>query len=269
MKRLRGFAVACHTAPTIGVTVIMTAFAWSIGWRGSDLALVALTILLGQLSVGWCNDAHDSRIDARAGRVGKPTVARNVMPRELWLGAFAALVAAIILSWLVAGLAGGSFHVLALGMAWLYNLRLSRTVWSWLPYAVAFGAAPLFLSIGLDGHVPPVWMIIAFALVAVSAHLANALPDLVTDREAGLGGLTVRLGAHRATGLCWLLLAVGTSVIALATLRQSPLVAIALTLVFLGAALLGRRRARGSTSFNGLLAIVAIDVAAIVLVPLI
>ena len=37
-------------------------------------------------------------------------------------------------------------------MAWLYNLRLSRTVWSWLPYAVAFGCAPLFLSLGLDGQ---------------------------------------------------------------------------------------------------------------------
>ena len=75
MRRLRGFALACHTAPTVGVTLIMTAFAWSLGWRGGDLALVALTVLVGQLSVGWCNDAHDSDLDARAGRAGKPTVA--------------------------------------------------------------------------------------------------------------------------------------------------------------------------------------------------
>jgi 4-hydroxybenzoate polyprenyltransferase len=159
--------------------------------------------------------------------------------------------------------------VLALAMAWLYNLRLSRTVWSWLPYAVAFGAAPLFLSLGLDGQLPPAWMVVAFALAAVSAHLANALPDLETDQAAGLGGLAVRLGTRQAKRLCWLLLALGTGLIALATLRQSPLVAIVLAAVFVGAALVGARRRAGSTSFNGLLVIVAIDVAAIVLVPLI
>jgi 4-hydroxybenzoate polyprenyltransferase len=247
----------------------MTAFAWSLGWRGGALVLVAITILLGQLSVGWCNDAHDSQLDAHAGRASKPTVARDVTPRGLWIGAIAALVAAIALSWVVAGFAGGSFHVLALAMAWLYNLRLSRTVWSWLPYAVAFGSAPLFLSVGLDGHLPPSWMVVAFALAAVSAHLANALPDLETDRAAGLGGLAVRLGTRRATRLCWLLLALGTGVIAVATLGQSPLVAVVLTVIFVGAALVSRQRAAGSTSFNGLLLIVAIDVAAIVLVPLI
>lgn len=269
MRRLRGYAVACHTAPTVGVTAIMTAFAWSLGWRGGDLALVALTILLGQLSVGWSNDAHDSRIDAHAGRTAKPTVASTVTPRELWVGAVVTLAAAVALSWLVAGLVGGSFHVLALAMAWLYNLRLSRTVWSWVPYAVAFGSAPLFLSLGLDGQAPPIWMVIAFALAAVSAHLANALPDLETDRAAGLGGLAVHLGTQRATRLCWVLLALGTGVIALATLGQTPLVAAVLAVVFVGALLLGSRRGAGATTFNGLLAIVAIDVVTIVLVPLI
>ena len=112
-------------------------------------------------------------------------------------------------------------------------------------------------------------MVIAFALAAVSAHLANALPDLETDRAAGLGGLAVHLGTRRATQLCWLLLALGTGVIAVATLPQSPLVAVVLAVVFVGAALVSRRRAAGSTTFNGLLVIVAIDVATIVLVPLI
>jgi hypothetical protein len=65
------------------------------------------------------------------------------------------------------------------------------------------------------------------------------------------------------------LLALGTGVIAIATLRQSPLVAVVLAVIFVGAAGVSRRRAAGSTTFNGLLVIVAIDVAAIVLVPLI
>jgi biopolymer transport protein ExbB len=30
MRRLRGYAVACHTAPTVGVTLIMTAFGLAV-----------------------------------------------------------------------------------------------------------------------------------------------------------------------------------------------------------------------------------------------
>ena len=61
--------------------------------------------------------------------------------------AWIALAVSALLSWIAAGPIGGSFHVLFLAMAWLYNVALSRTVWSWLPYAVAFGAMPAFLYV--------------------------------------------------------------------------------------------------------------------------
>jgi 4-hydroxybenzoate polyprenyltransferase len=267
LRRLRGFALACHAAPTIGVTGVMTVFAWSLGWSGASLALLAVTILVGQLSVGWSNDAYDSGLDARSARVAKPTVAGDVSPRALWVAAFIALAAAIPLSVLVAGLLGGAFHLLALAMAWLYNLRLSRTAWSWLPYAVAFAAAPPFLTLGLDDRWPPLWMIAAFALIAVSAHLANALPDLAADRDAGLGGLAVHLGERTSTRLCWLLLTLGTGVVAAAMADRSLLVSVALIAVLIGAALVGRRLAGRATAFNALLAVVALDVIAIAILP--
>jgi 4-hydroxybenzoate polyprenyltransferase len=152
-------------------------------------------------------------------------------------------------------------------MAWLYNLRLSRTAWSWLPYAVAFAAAPPFLTLGLDDRWPPLWMIAAFALIAVSAHLANALPDLAADRDAGLGGLAVHLGERASTRLCWLLLTLGTGVVAAAMAERSLLVSAALIAVLVGAALVGRQRAGRATAFNALLAVVALDVIAIAILP--
>ncbi|MGI9116547.1 MAG: UbiA family prenyltransferase [Gaiellales bacterium] len=267
MSGLRGFAVACHPAPTIGVTAITALLAWSIGWRGEALGLVALAVLLGQLSVGWGNDAFDSDHDRRAARAGKPTVTEDVSPRALWIGACVALAAAVALSWAVAGWLGGSFHVLALAMAWLYNLRLSRTSWSWLPYAVAFACAPPFLTFGLDGRAPPLWMVAAFAVIAVSAHVANALPDIADDRGSGLGGLAVRLGERRSVRLCWALLALGTGLVVVATAGRTPLAAAVVAVAFLGAAAVARRRERRDASFAALLANAANDVAAIAIIP--
>lgn len=262
---MRGYVVAAHAAPTAAVTLVITLLAWSIGWRGGSLALVAAAVLVGQLSVGWSNDAFDADRDRRAGRAEKPTVAGTVPARSLWVAAWVALVAAAVLSWLAAGWLGGSFHVFALAMAWLYNVALSRTVWSWLPYALAFGAMPAFLFVGLDGSAPPWWSVAAFAIIATSAHLANALPDLESDRDNGLGGLAVRLGRQRSVLLCWGLLAAGTALLAVVTWCASPMVSLVLAAGYVGAVVAGSLRP--AWMFRALLVVVVLDVVALVLSP--
>ena len=142
MRVVLGFIKASHPLPTIAVSLVISAFGWSLGWTGLSLVAVFATILVGQLSVGWSNDAHDANLDARIGRSTKPTVTQDVSARALWLAALTALLIAIASSWAVAGWLGGSFHIFAILMAWLYNIRLSRTAWSWLPYSLAFGAMP-------------------------------------------------------------------------------------------------------------------------------
>jgi 4-hydroxybenzoate polyprenyltransferase len=265
MRTLRGYAIAAHAAPTVAVTLVITLLAWAIGWRGGSLALVAGAVLVGQLSVGWSNDAFDADRDLRAGRGEKPTVAGAVPARSLWVAAWVALVAAAALSWIAAGWLGGSFHVFALAMAWLYNVALSRTVWSWLPYALAFGAMPAFLFVGLDGSAPPWWSVAAFAIIATSAHLANALPDLESDRAGGLGGLAVRLGRRRSVLLCWGLLAAGTLLLAVVTWSASPTVSLVLAAGYLGAVVAGSLRP--AWMFPALLVVVVLDVVALVLSP--
>jgi 4-hydroxybenzoate polyprenyltransferase len=243
----------------------MTVLAWSIGWRGWPLLLVLLAVLVGQLSVGWSNDAVDASLDRRSGRQDKPTVAGGVTSCELWVSAWVALVLASLLSWVAAGLIGGSFHVFALAMAWLYNLALSRTVWSWLPYALAFGAMPAFLYVGLDGSAPPWWTVVVFALIATSAHLANALPDLEADRPAGMGGLAVRLGRRWSARLCWILLAAGTGILVVVTWPTSPGTSIVLVACYGAGLVLGSWRP--SRVFLALLGVVVIDVLALISSP--
>jgi len=215
---------------------MITLLGWGMGWPLSRLAGLAAVVLAGQLSVGWSNDAHDAELDRRAGRIDKPVVQGVLNERGLWWLAGLMLAASSVGSWLVAGWCGGSFHVLALFAAWAYNLRLSRTTWSWLTYAVAFGSVPAFLSYGLDGRVPPWWLIAVVALIGVSGHLSNAAPDALRDREAGVGGLAVQLGADRSARLCWTLLALASAVLTAVALQTSAGVGYHLGLLIAAAA---------------------------------
>jgi 4-hydroxybenzoate polyprenyltransferase len=266
MRVVLGFIKACHPLPTIAVSLVISAFGWSLGWTGLPLLAVFITILVGQLSVGWSNDAHDANLDARIGRITKPTVAQEVSARALWIAAFTALLTAIILSWAVAGWLGGSFHIFAILMAWLYNIKLSRTAWSWLPYALAFGVMPAFLSFGLNDEPPTLWSVAVFAIIGVSAHLANAIPDAETDAAAGVGGLVIYLGTRRSVILCWLLLALGSGILVVVSFATNLWLALLVSVTFVLAEVLGSRLRHPKAMFYALIAVVVIDVAALVIV---
>lgn len=249
---LASLARACHPVPTIAVTVVMTALAWRLGWQGSEFFLLFLAILSGQLSVGWSNDAHDADLDRHSRRVDKPVVSSGLDETRLWWFAATALLVSVVLSWWVAGIVGGSFHVLGLVMAWWYNLRLSRTAWSWLPYVVAFAAVPPFLTYGLTGSAPPIWLVVVFAIVGVSGHLAQAYSDVDADREAGVGGVVVLLGARRALLVTWLLLGVGSVIVAVVAWPLGVLIAPVFAIAVIAAA---RSRSRNAV-FSAVLIVV-------------
>ena len=263
---LGGFIRACHPGPTAVMTVLITMVGLSLGWRGWSLVGLATCVLVGQLSVGWSNDAHDAHADRVAGRQAKPVVSGDLSVRVLWPSAICALVLSVGLSWWVAGWWGGSFHVLALAMAWLYNLRLSRTAWSWFPYAVAFAALPPFLTFGSGNGAPPLWLLVVFPLIGVSAHLANALPDIDTDRAGGLGGTAVYLGTRRTAVMCWVLLAVASATLAAEAVTGRWWLGIVVVCGVIGAALYARLSSSRAATFHALMGAVAVDAVVLVAV---
>jgi len=198
--RVRGLAQACHPGPTVAVTTVVAALSAAAGRDAAGVALMAAATLSGQLSVGWCNDAHDAERDLRAGRAEKPTVRGDVDARLLWRAAAGALVAAVVVSYLAAGPVGGTAHVVAVLSAWTYNLALKATVLSALPYAVSFGLVPVFVTYGLTPPAAPAaWLVITCALLGVGAHLANAIPDVESDTQVDAGGLVAAIGVRRAS----------------------------------------------------------------------
>ncbi|MFF5827085.1 UbiA family prenyltransferase [Streptomyces bacillaris] len=194
--RAAGLALACHPGPVVAVTALACALAAGVGLSPGRFALVGATVLAGQLSVGWCNDAYDAGRDARAGRRGKPVADGAVPVRVVWGAAAVAGVLCVPLS-LACGLLAGTVHLAAVAAAWLYNLRLKATALSWLPYAVGFAALPSLVALAAPGAPwPRWWTVTAGALLGVAAHLGDTLPDIEADRAAGIRGLPHRLGAR-------------------------------------------------------------------------
>ena len=205
---------ASHFPQTLAMTVALGLCAWVMGVRDQNLVVFVAAVLFGQFSVGWVNDFIDARLDRTVGRSEKPIVAGTLETSSLKVPIAIALILVVPLSILAAGRIGGLAHIAAVGSAHIYNVYLSRTVWSWVPYAVSFSLLPFFVAqAGSRVLWPELPMILLFALVGVIAHLLNALPDIAIDREGGKGGLVVSLGRQKSLLLFAVLFALAICVL--------------------------------------------------------
>jgi 4-hydroxybenzoate polyprenyltransferase len=146
---------------------------------------------------------------------------------------------------------------------WAYNLGLKATVWSWLPYAVAFGLLPVFIWLaGDDSGAPPLWLPLAAACLGVGAHLLNVLPDIADDAATGVRGLPHRLGAHRLPAAAVTVLGAGSALVLLGADVSLTAAAVGLGVVaLLGAVVL---RGRGRAPFAAAIGIALLDAALLV-----
>jgi 4-hydroxybenzoate polyprenyltransferase len=204
---------AAHPEPAAVVTAVVTVLAAASGRTPTACALLGAAVLCGQLSVGWSNDLVDAARDTAAGRTDKPLAAGSVTPGAVAASAATALAACVVLS-LAAGRLAGAAHLTGVAAAWAYNLGVKRTAASWVPYALAFGLLPAFVTLGLPGQPwPPAWAMAAGALLGVGAHFTNVLPDIDADLAAGVRGLPQRLGRRRTRVLAPLPLLAASAVL--------------------------------------------------------
>ena len=192
-QKVVGLAKATHFGPLLLVVTI--SFCLAISQLSFPKSFeIALAIFAGQCVVGWTNDLIDHPRDHAAGRMKKPLVHEAVSRRELQIGVGIALSAAILLSFLgPLGVKGGLLHMLGIGSATAYNFGVKGTLFSPLPYAIAFGALPWAIYLAAGKH-PPVWLYVDFILVSLAFHFLNVIKDLEWDRTQLVMGLPQRIG---------------------------------------------------------------------------
>ena len=170
VSRLGLLFKSSHPMPSFAVALFSVLFAAGVGLGLERIALVGLAVLFQQFSVGLSNDWLDLARDRASGRTDKPVAKGSLTASLVRNSSFAAGGAAF----LVAGLLGWEslgWMVFMLVVGWAYNLGLKAT-----------------LSLPVS-QVPPAWVVVVAALLGVSAHFANTLPDLLEDKATGVRAL--------------------------------------------------------------------------------
>lgn len=194
IKKLISLIKSTHPIPSFSVALFAVMFSWSLGVETNRIAVIGLAMLFQQFSVGLSNDWLDYERDLASGRKDKPSVTGQVRVSEIRLSAVLSAALALVISFLL-NPAAGWLMVLMLIIGWAYNRGMKSNWSSAIPYALGFGTIPIFvgLSAGFQTEIP-IWVVVAAMLLGVSAHFANALPDLVEDKANGVNALPHILG---------------------------------------------------------------------------
>lgn len=218
--RLAAFRIV-HPFPSVLVAGLTVALALLAGgreeWRAATQLGVAM--LLYQFSIGVTNDIADEADDA----INKPW---KPLPRGALTRRAAVLLAGVCAgggmvltfslpfdAWLV-GLAG-------LGCGLAYDVALKRTALSWLPYSIAIPLVPVWVHLALGAWRPFLWWVLPLgALLGLSLHFANQLPDVDGDRSRGIDSAVQRAGVRRTYGVSVGALGVAMSIAVVALLFE-------------------------------------------------
>lgn len=254
-RQVRLVLLSSHPGPTAAVTALAVVLGFAVGLSPARLALLALAIGAGQLSIGLANDWLDAARDARAGRTDKPVAQGLVSVRVVRAAAFGCVVLATAVTALL-GWSAAVVHLILIASGWAYDVWLKRTVWSVLPFCVSFGLLPAVVTLSAsEPRFAAPWAIAVGAIFGVSIHFTNVLPDLADDARTGVVGLPHRLGR------------IASGVVAFGALVLAAVVAFVGPLLAQDGPEGGARTALGMVGLAGSVAIAAIGVVLLVRRP--
>ena len=212
MKSLRAYARAAHFGPTMLISTISFLLAVQLWWEGPAY-VIAFTVFLGQLLIGWSNDIYDYQDDLKHNRVNKPLVSGQLQIENLKKATFILLPFAVIANLLgPLGLKGGAVYLLGVGCGIAYNFYFKFRITSPLVYFIALAALPASIFYAVDRN-PPLWVLATSSLLGVAFHFANVLKDLSADRDSKIGGLPQRVGKRVSILIIFILLIIVTVIL--------------------------------------------------------
>ena len=193
LLKLRAYLKAAHFGPTMLITAISFLLGVQLWWEGPAY-VIAFTVFLGQLIIGWSNDLYDYEDDVKHNRTNKPLVAGIITPEKLRRTTFIFIPIAVIANLIgPLGLKGGSVYLLGVGCGIAYNFYFKFSPLSPLPYAIALAALPASVYFAVD-RTPPLWVLAGGSLLGVGFHFLNVLKDIEKDKSSSINGLPQIVG---------------------------------------------------------------------------
>lgn len=213
---------AAHPRQALLTALLLAAAALLAGRELREVGLVALTVLVGQVLLGWDNDLVDRTRDQRHDLPGKPVAQDLLEPGTVWFTLTCALLLVVPLSVAHGRIAGGAY-LLSLLVALVGHRLGRRSVLSFLPWVVGFALWPAFLAYGgwagTGSDTPPtVVMTVLAGLLGLGVHVLRALPGLVQDHADGWRSLPLRIALRTGTPRLLVLAGVYTGLVAVAML---------------------------------------------------
>jgi len=212
LLKLRAYLKAAHFGPTMLITAISFVFGTTLWWEGPAY-VIAFTVFLGQLIIGWSNDLHDYADDLKHKRTNKPLVAGAITPEALRKTTFIFIPIAVIANLIgPLGLKGGSVYLLGVGCGIAYNFYFKFSPFSPLPYAIACAALPASVYYSVD-RTPPLWVIAGGSLLGVGFHFLNVLKDIEKDQMSSIKGLPQIVGKRASAAIALVLIGLAVLVV--------------------------------------------------------
>jgi heme o synthase len=209
VRHLRGLVLVTHPLPSAMYVVMTAILAWlaaaTVHTRPSaaPLTLVLLAVAGSQVAIGSVNDYCDRELDAAGHRQEKPLVSGLI---RSWEAIVLAVVASLVVIIAIVPLGPIAFvlGLLIEGLGLAYDLRFKGTPVSAVLFALYFPLFPL-LAWAVFGHWQPflLWLVPFGAALGIAMNISNTLPDLETDRAAGMRGLPHLLGLRVGIALAW------------------------------------------------------------------
>lgn len=189
---------AAHAKQAVATALAMGGVAALTQRPPEECAVVLLTVLVGQVILGWHNDIVDRERDAAHRTPGKPIADGRLEPGAAW---YAIVVAALVLVPLsiTTGITAGAIYLVSVCVGMIGNVVLRTGFFSWVTWAVSFGMLPAYLSYGgwggqALGDPPNTSITILAALLGIGVHFMRAVWGLVADHEDGWTYLPLKLG---------------------------------------------------------------------------
>ncbi|MER7607025.1 UbiA family prenyltransferase [Nocardioides sp. NPDC127503] len=195
---------SAHPRQAVLTAIGLSVAAVLAGLTTREVALIAVTVLVGQAVLGWHNDLVDQVVDRRHERQGKPISDGRLEPGGVWFALCCGVLLVIPLS-VTSGTVAGLFYLGSLVIGMLANVLLRKGLFSWVLWAAAFACYPGYLSYagwaGESSGGPPHWvMVVLAAALGVGVHFLTALWGLVADNEDKWTYLPLKAGLKLGAG---------------------------------------------------------------------